>query len=270
MTETDGAADPLVLSRCEDGVARITLNRPSRLNAFAGSMREELADAIETAVRAASVRVIVISGSGRAFSAGADIEVMAGLLERGDEDAFIRNLEAGERVVRAIATAPQPVIAALNGAGVGAGASLAIACDLRIASEKAKIGFTFNRIGLHPDWGATHFLPRLVGSGRAAELIFSARIIDAREARDAGIFGEVVADGDFRTRVTEVAREMAGKAPIALAAVKRTLASGDGAGALDAALRQEREAQLFCFRSSDVREGIAAFREKRSPLFEGR
>jgi enoyl-CoA hydratase/carnithine racemase len=271
VTEGARLEDPLVLSRYEEGVARITLNRPARLNAFAGSMREELAEAIEAAAGDDDVRVIVISGSGRAFSAGADIEVMAALLESGDEVAFRRNLEAGERVVRAIAAAPQPVIAAVNGAAVGAGASLAIACDLRIASESAKIGFTFNRIGLHPDWGATHFLPRLVGSGRAAELILSARIIDSGEARDAGVFGEVHADEDFRARVTDVAREMAGKPPLALATGKRSLASGDaGIRALDAALQREREAQLLCFRSSDVREGIAAFREKRSPIFQGR
>jgi 2-(1,2-epoxy-1,2-dihydrophenyl)acetyl-CoA isomerase len=271
VTEAAGAADPLVLSHQDEGVARITLNRPSRLNSFAGSMREQLAEAIEVAAGGEGVRVIVISGAGRAFSAGADVEVMAELLENGDEDAFVRNLEAGERVVRAISSAPQPIIAAVNGAAVGAGASLAIACDLRIAAENAKIGFTFNRIGLHPDWGATYFLPRLVGSGRAAELILSARIVEAAEARDVGIFGEVVAEAQFSARIADAAREMASRSPLALAASKRSLARGEaGAGALDAALRREREAQLLCFRSRDVREGIAAFREKRSPLFEGR
>jgi enoyl-CoA hydratase/carnithine racemase len=271
VTEAAGEPAPLVLSRFEAGIAYVTLNRPTRLNSFAGSMREQLAEAVEAAAGEEGVGVIVISGAGRAFSAGADVEVMADLLETGDEDAFVRNLEAGERVVRAISAAPQPVIAAVNGAAVGAGASLAIACDLRIASENARIGFTFNRIGLHPDWGATYFLPNLVGSGRAAELIISARMVEAPEARDAGVFGEVIAEGEFHARVADVAREVASKPPLALATAKRSLARGDaGAGALDDALRREREAQLLCFRSRDVREGIAAFREKRSPLFEGR
>jgi enoyl-CoA hydratase/carnithine racemase len=260
-----------ILARHEGGVARITLNRPTRMNAFAGSMREALGDAIEAAARDADVRVIVLTGAGEAFSAGADVNAMEELLDRNDADAFRRNVEAGMRVARAIVAAPQPVIAALNGVAVGAGASLAIACDLRVSSDSARIGFTFNRIGLHPDWGATHFLPRLVGSGRATELIFSARILNAAEAAAVGIIEEVLAEADFEDRVEKLTRELARKPPLALSTAKRSLAAAAGGSqALEAALQAEAGAQMLCFASSDVREGIAAFREKRQPQFTGR
>jgi 2-(1,2-epoxy-1,2-dihydrophenyl)acetyl-CoA isomerase len=260
-----------ILTRLEGGVSWITLNRPHRLNAFAGSMREELAQAVERSSGDSEVRAIVIAGTGRSFCAGADVDVMVEMLDREDEESFRRNVEAGMRAVRAIAAAPQPVIAAVNGVAVGAGASLAIACDLRIASESARIGFTFNRIGLHPDWGATHFLPRLVGTGRAGELILTARVLDAPGAAQLGIFDEVVPEDAHISRVAEIALEMAGRAPLAIRTAKTSLAAATGGpAALEDALRREAEAQMLCFRSRDVREGIAAFREKRAPDFLGR
>ncbi|CAN5678128.1 enoyl-CoA hydratase-related protein [soil metagenome] len=269
MTSID--TEQAILTRTEAGVAWITLNRATRMNAFAGSMREALCRAIEAAAHDDGMRAIVLTGSGTAFSAGADIDAMADLLARDDTDAFRQNVEAGMRVARAIAAAPQPVIAALNGVAVGAGASLAIACDLRIASDSARIGFTFNRIGLHPDWGATYFLPRLVGRGRAAELIFSARILEATEAADLGIIEEVVPSAAFSERVAELVRGLAAKPPLALSSAKRSLAAASGGSdRLEAALQNEAEAQMRCFASSDVREGIAAFREKRQPQFTGR
>jgi len=269
MTST--VPEQTILTRMEAGAAWITLNRPASMNAFAGSMREDLCEAIEAAAQDPVVRVIVLTGTGSAFCAGADVNAMADLLAADDTDAFGRNVEAGMRVARAIAAAKQPVLAALNGVAVGAGASLAIACDLRIASDHARIGFTFNRIGLHPDWGATYFLPRLVGSGRAAELILTARIVDAAEAERLGIVEMVVPHADFPDRVAALARELAQKPPLALSTAKRSLASAAGRnGSLEAALQTEAEAQMLCFASSDVREGIAAFREKRQARFTGR
>ncbi len=262
--------EPTILSRVEDGATWITLNRPDRYNAFAGSMRDELANAIEQAGADAAVRVIVVVGAGAAFCAGADVDSMMDLLDRSDEQAFRANVEAGARVVRAIATAPKPVIAAVNGVAVGAGAALAMACDLRIAASGARLGFTFNRIGLHPDWGTTHFLPRLAGAGRAADLILSARLVEAGEAQRLGLLNQVVTAEEHEMRVRDAAREMAGRPPIAVAAAKRSLLeAAGGLTALDDALRRETEAQLLCFRSRDVREGIAAFREKRPPRFSG-
>lgn len=263
-----GAGVNAVEVRDADGVRWITLNRPERLNAFAGDMRDRLAQAIESAADQRDVRVLVITGAGRAFSAGADVEVMEDLLRRDDREAFEALVRAGMRVVRALRAIPQPTVAALNGVAVGAGASLAVACDLRVASSAATVGFTFNRIGLHPDWGATHFLPRLVGRGRAADLIFSGRIVPASEAAALGLVERVVPEAEFSDSVAALAQELAAKAPLAVTLALRSLQPDDAL--LEGALQRELEAQLRCFSSDDVREGLAAFRERRAPRFTGR
>ena len=165
-----------------DGIADVKLNRPDKLNAFFGSMRDEIGDALEEMARREDVRVVVITGRGRAFCAGADVGYMADLLERGAYDEANLLVTAGRRVIRSIIEMPKPVIAALNGAAAGGGANMALACDLRIASERAAIGQTFNRIGLAPDWGGSWLVPRLVGRARAAELFFLADMVDAEEA----------------------------------------------------------------------------------------
>jgi 2-(1,2-epoxy-1,2-dihydrophenyl)acetyl-CoA isomerase len=262
-------ADPTVLLTVEAGVAWIALNRPDRLNAFAGTMRDELHDAIDGAASDPTVRVLVIRGMGRGFSAGADLEVTADLASRRDDAAFEKLVAAGVRVIERLAEVRQPVIAAVNGAAAGAGASLALACDFRIASDKATLGVTFNRIGLHPDWGASYHLPRLVGQGRAAEMILSARMVGAEEAGRIGLFERVVPADRFEDEVRALVVELAGKPPLALELAKQTLR-----GALDRSLsevlRSEHEAQMRCFRSDDAREGITAFAEKRTPVFQGR
>lgn len=250
------------------GIAWITLERPARLNAFAGTMREDLAGHLETVARDGGVRVIVITGAGRAFCAGADVDVMADLLAAGDEATFRSYVRAGARVVRAIRGAPQPVVAGVNGVAAGAGASLCAACDLRVLADDAAVGFTFNRIGLHPDWGATHFLPRLVGAGRAADLILSARMVKAGEAAEIGLAQHLAPASGFADRLAEVAGSLAAAAPIAIRAAKATLGAADAG--LDHALEREERAQLECFRSDDVREGLTAFRERRAPAFSGR
>ena len=160
------------------------------------------------------------------------------------------------------------MIAAVNGPAAGAGASLALACDFRIASERASIGITFNRIGLHPDWGATWTLPRLVGPGRAAELVMSGRMVDAREAERIGLFERVFAEDWFEDEVRKIAKELAAKPPLALALAKQTLAASPSSD-LDSMLAAESERQMRCFRSADAKEGIAAFNEKRKPVFRG-
>ena len=266
--QTTSSPEATVLLRIEDGVAWITLNRPDRLNAFAGTMRDDLHDAIARADESPDARAIVITGAGRAFCSGADLEVTVDLAARGDDAAFERLVEAGVRVVRRLAAVEKPTVAAVNGAAAGAGASLALACDFRIASSAATFGVTFNRIGLHPDWGATYFLPRLVGRGRAAELVLAARMIDAEEARAIGVFERVVPAEQFDEEVRKLARELGAKPPLALKLAKRTLASSLDA-TLDDVLTAEREAQMRCFRSADAKEGIAAFTEKRKPVFRG-
>jgi 2-(1,2-epoxy-1,2-dihydrophenyl)acetyl-CoA isomerase len=267
MTSDHGAGDA-ILYREEDGVAWITLNRPDKLNAFAESMRDDLRAAIERAAESADARVVVIGGAGRAFCAGADVEAMQELLAAGDGATFESYVEAGARAVRAIRASAKPVIAAVNGVAAGAGASLAAACDVRLASERASIGFTFNRIGLHPDWGASWILPRLVGAGRAAELILTARMVDPDEAVRIGLFQRVYPTESFAEEVRAFAADLAQKPPLALAAAKHSLAASPEAE-LEQMLEMEREAQVRLFRSADVREGIAAFSEKRKAAFRG-
>jgi 2-(1,2-epoxy-1,2-dihydrophenyl)acetyl-CoA isomerase len=261
-------SDDPVLYHEEDGVAWITLNRPDKLNAFAGSMRDDLREAIDRAAFSPDVRVTVITGAGRAFCAGADVEVMRELLARGDGATFRGYVDAGARAVRSIRACRKPVIAAVNGVAAGAGASLAAACDVRLASERATIGFTFNRIGLHPDWGASWILPRLVGAGRAAELILTARMVDTDEAVRIGLFQRVYPVDAFEDEVRAFALDLAGKPPLALAAAKHSL-SVSPESELEEMLEVERESQMRLFRSADVREGIAAFNEKRKAEFRG-
>ncbi|MDQ3605654.1 MAG: enoyl-CoA hydratase-related protein [Gemmatimonadota bacterium] len=268
MTPAPPDSDAPILLHIEDGIGRITLNRPERLNAFAGGMRDDLHDAIVEAAAEESVRVLVIRGAGRGFCTGADVEAMSALLAAGDVEAFRALVQAGMRVVRAISTVRQPVIAAIHGPAAGAGASLAAACDLRIASEGASIGFTFNRIGLHPDWGASYFLPRLVGLGRARELIYTARMVDAREAERMGLFERVFPEATFEQELGAIVAALAAAPPLALAAARQTLARSQQSS-LEEILGAEEEAQLRCFRSADAREGIAAFRARRPPRFQG-
>ena len=262
------ASAQTVLLRVEDGVAWITLNRPDRLNAFAGDMRDRLHDALEGAATDPGVRVIVVTGAGRGFCTGADVEVMSDLLQRGDDATFETLVQAGLRVIQRLRSIQQPVIAAVNGPAAGAGASLALACDFRIASERGSIGITFNRIGLHPDWGATWTLPRLVGPGRAAELVMTGRMVEAREAERIGLFDRVFAEDWFEDEVRKTAKELAAKPPLALRLAKRTLAASL-ASDLDSMLAAEGERQMLCFRSADAKEGITAFNEKRKPAFRG-
>lgn len=263
-----GTGGDAVLLRVEDGVAWVTLNRPDRLNAFAGAMRDELHDVLDRVDGTEAVRVVVVTGAGRGFCTGADVEVMSELLARDDDATFARLVQAGMRVVRRLHSMRRPVIAAVNGPAAGAGASLALACDVRIASSAASIGITFNRIGLHPDWGATYTLPRLVGPGRAAELVMSGRMVAADEAERIGLFERVIPAERFDEELRAYVAELAAKPPLAMALARASLARSLDAD-LDAMLDLEEEAQLRCFRSADAREGIAAFHEKRRPSFRG-
>jgi 2-(1,2-epoxy-1,2-dihydrophenyl)acetyl-CoA isomerase len=268
VSEASTDAKDFVLYGAEDGVAWITLNRPERLNAFAGSMRDDLRRAVERASEAAGVRVVVITGAGRGFCTGADVEAMSDLVSRADAETFGSYVQAGIRAVQALRACRKPVLAAVNGVAAGAGASLAAACDVRLASDKASIGFTFNRIGVHPDWGASYYLPRLVGTGRAAELVLSARMVDAAEAERIGLFQRVLPADSFDDGVRAFARELADKPPLALSAAKHSLSISPD-NDLGRMMEVEREAQMRLFRSADVREGIAAFNEKRKAVFRG-
>jgi len=251
-----------------DGIGTITLNRPDKLNAFAGRMRHELAEAVQLVAERDDVRVLVVTGAGRAFCAGADVGYMREVLEREDWEAAEGLVDAGRSVVTTIRSVPKPVLASVNGPAAGAGANLALACDLRIASDRASIGQTFNRIGVHPDWGGTYFLPRLVGPSKALELIFSGEMIDAAEAERLGLFTRVVPHDRLEEETEALARTLAAKPPLALALAKRAVYES-GQRSLEQMLQLELEHQLRCFRSADAREGLRAFLDKREPSFRG-
>ena len=249
------------------GVATVTLNRPDKLNAFTGTMREDLLEALRACERDESVRVVVLTGAGRAFCAGGDVEYMSGLQKSGDVASFRKLLDAGRDVILQIATMPKPIIAAINGVAAGAGCNLALACDYRIAAESAKLSESFVKIGLHPDWGGTWLLPRLVGRSRALELLMTGRMVDAREALAIGMIDRVAASLEDETRT--LAATIATAPPIAIAGIKRALEASDG-NDLRAQIELESEHQLRCFESADAAEGMAAFFEKRAAAFTGR
>jgi enoyl-CoA hydratase/carnithine racemase len=248
------------------GVGTLTLNRPEKLNAFAGEMRREVSDALDELEADAAVRVIVITGAGRAFCAGADVAYMAELIEKQDTTSMAALVEAGRRVVMTIRRSAKPVIGALNGVAAGGGANLALACDVRIASDRASIAQSFNRIGLHPDWGGTYFLPRLVGPAKSLELMWDALPIDANECLRLGLVNRVVPHDLLAQTVTDYASMLAAKPALSISLTKRAVYDS-----LDHSLPQmldyELEAQLQCFRSRDASEGIRAFVAKRTPVF---
>jgi 2-(1,2-epoxy-1,2-dihydrophenyl)acetyl-CoA isomerase len=256
----------ILLNRAE-GIGTLTLNRPDKLNAFAGTMRQEVGDALAELEKDPTVRVVVITGAGRGFCAGADVGYMAKLVEERDTIAMAALVEAGRRVVMTIRESAKPVIGSINGVAAGGGANLALACDLRIASDRARLGQTFNRIGLHPDWGGSYFLPRLVGPAKALELFWTAEIIDAEECLRLGLFNRVVPHDRLGEETLALARMLAAKPALALALAKRAVYRSLSR-TLPEMLDYELEAQLRCFESGDAAEGITAFVEKRTAVFD--
>lgn len=247
----------------------VRINRPERLNAFVGDMRTNLEAALRGFADDDDVRCVVITGVGRAFSTGGDIGAMKQLIDRDDVDGFEALVRAGARVVSVIEAMPQPVIAAVNGPAAGAGACLALACDLRVASETSSIGFTFLRVGLHPDWGGSYFLPRLVGLAVASEAVYTGGMINAERAERLGLFNRVVPAAELETQVKGLAGQIAAAPAGVVADAKRSLRKASGAS-LDELLEMEIAAQLRAFSSADFREGITAFLDKRAPRFNRR
>lgn len=249
-------------------VTTITLNRPDKLNAFSGTMREDLLAALRAAADDAAVRVVVITGAGRAFCAGGDVEYMSGLQKAGDVQTFRKLLDAGREIVTTIAKIDKPVIASVNGIAAGAGCNLALACDYRIASDGAKFSESFVKIGMHPDWGGTWLLPRLIGSGRAMEMLMTGRMIDANEAVSIGLVDRVVPAAELAAETERLAQAIASGPPMAIAGIKRALGASEK-NDLRVQIDLESENQLAAFRSKDAAEGMAAFFEKRAAKFSG-
>jgi enoyl-CoA hydratase/carnithine racemase len=250
-------------------IVSIKLNRPDKLNAFGGSMREEILDALGRIAADEAVRVLIVTGEGRGFSAGGDIDHLKQLRENHDEEGFRRVLSQGQAITKAMRSLPKPVIAAVNGPCAGAGFSFALGCDVRIASERATFGASFARIGLHPDWGGSWLLPRLAGSAHACELIFTGSMISAREAERIGLVNRAVGHDELMPAVLDLARRMSEAAPLTVRLAKESIYRSMNSD-LETAFARETEVQAGCFHSEDFLEGLTAFKEKRIPQFRGR
>jgi len=252
----------------ENNIVTITLNRPEKLNALVGHMRRDLAEALEEAGSDHTVRVVIITGAGRGFCAGGDVNYMAELIERKDTEEFCRLLGSARRVIGTIRHMTKPVIASVNGPASGAGFNLALACDLRIASTNATFSQSFAKIGLHPDWGGTYFLPRMVTTNKACEMFFLGDPIGAEEALALGIVNRVVLPEELETATRELAERLREAPPLSVAAAKQAVYMSH-TSELEEMLRYETEAQVRCFQSQDCHEGVRAFLEKREPKFKG-
>jgi len=255
--------EPSLLETSDDGVLTLTLNRPERRNALDAALVTRLHLRLAEAGADRDVRCVVLTGAGEAFCAGADLkEAMTTPPAEGDiiERAY-------HPAIRAMRRMPKPVIAAVDGVATGYGASLALAADIRLASERARFSLIFVRVGLTLDGGASWFLPRLVGL-RAYELALTGDLIDAAEAHRIGLVNHVHPAADLARRAAALARRLADGPPLAMAAIKANLNASLGT-ALDAVMEDERIAQRRLFATADVREGAMAFIQKRAARFTG-
>jgi 2-(1,2-epoxy-1,2-dihydrophenyl)acetyl-CoA isomerase len=245
----------LVLVEVRDGLATVTLNRPEKMNALTPELCQELIAALRTVSTDAAVRVIILTGAGRAFCAGADLTILDS-----DGDTLVAG---GKEIALLLRGAPQPVIAAVNGAAAGGGANLALACDYRIAADTATIGQVFAKLGLGPDWGGSYFLPRLVGTARALELLWSARMVPAAEAHALGLFDRLVPGDRLATETQTLAAAWATFPPLALRRAKEAIYRSADA-ALTEMLDHEIAMQHELFATKEARARLEASLSTRS------
>lgn len=257
--------ETILLERDDSGVALITANRPEKRNALNARLREEIVSVLDALRHDAAVRVVVMTGAGdKAFVAGADIAEFA---ERTPLEQ--RAAMTGRRLFDEVAAFPKPIIAMINGFALGGGCELAMACDVRIASETARLGQPEIRLGLIPGGGGTQRLPRLVGTGQAMRLILSGELIDAEEAKRIGLVDLIYPAAELRERTMEFARGIAAHSPVALRMAKAAVHAA-AEMPLAAGLAYETELFVTCFASDDRSEGVTAFLEKRAAEFRGR
>lgn len=277
MSETRAATETRGPIRTErDGdVVTIFFDDPDRLNAMSRAMGEAFRDTVGALALDPSIRAVVVTGAGRAFSAGGDLDMLQQQADLGAADPGrawrgIRDtMSSFYRLFLSIRDLACPTIAALNGHAIGAGFCVALGCDFRYAARDAKLGLNFTRLGVHPGMAATWNLPRLVGPGLAAELLYTSRIIDGEEAARVGLANRALPKEEVLAAALATAREIADNAPLAVRAVKQALQRSEHASIEDQ-LQFEASEQAKHFESADAREGIAAIREKRAPRFEGR
>ena len=264
MTTSD-----VLLTADADGVRTLTLNRPQAYNSLTVELKEDLLEALREAADDDAVRAVVLTGSGKAFCAGQDLKEHVGLLQAGDPAPLHTVKEHYNPIVRTIVSMPKPVIAAVNGSAAGAGAAFAYASDLRIAGSSASFLMAFANVGLGPDSGASWTLQRLVGLGRAAELMLLARSVDAAEALKIGLVTEVVPDEELAGRAQAVAAKLAAGPTVAYAKIKNVLSLA-AESTLDDALAAEDAAQAALGATADHSEAVEAFVNKRKPNFQGK
>jgi 2-(1,2-epoxy-1,2-dihydrophenyl)acetyl-CoA isomerase len=250
----------------DDGIARITLNRPDRLNSFTADMHQELRDALGQAVAA---RVVILTGAGRAFCAGQDLNERA--VASGDHPVDLgMTVETGwNPLIQLLTSMPQPVIAQVNGVAAGAGANIAFACDIVVAARSAKFIQSFSAIGLIPDSGGSWILPRLAGQARAMGLALTGEPLTAEKAEEWGLIWKCVDDGALGDEVDAIATKLASLPPLGLAAIKAIIRS-TWSRTLDQELHLQRDEMRRLGFTEDYREGVAAFLEKRPAKFVGR
>lgn len=249
--------------RVDDGALWLTFNRPAQLNALTAEMSDRVAEELEAAAGRDDLRLVVLTGTGAAFSSGADLSGADA-----HENFDVTSLDRANRVVRAITALPKPCLAAVNGVAAGVGCSAALACDLVVATESASFLLAFSRIGLMPDGGATATVAASVGRARAMRMALLGEAIPAREAYAAGLVSHVVADEEFDTVVREVVARLAAGPPLAYSAMKKAINEAT-LPQLEEALGRERVGQTILLGTRDVAEGMRAFGEKRRPRFTG-
>jgi 2-(1,2-epoxy-1,2-dihydrophenyl)acetyl-CoA isomerase len=264
--ETEVSSQPVLLDRLEAGVLALTLNRPGRLNALNAVLVEALLGAIKRAAANPDCRAVLITGAGRGFCAGADL-VDRAVAPGAPRPDLGQSLDEGiNPLIRAIRTSPKPVVCAVNGPAAGAGANLALACDIVLAAKSAQFLQAFVRVGLIPDAGGTFHLPRLVGEARARALMMLADPINAEAAQASGMIWRAVDDEDLMGEARIVAERLAGGATRALGLLKRALAASPN-NSLDAQLNLERDLQREAGFGEEFTEGVRAFLDKRPPDF---
>jgi 2-(1,2-epoxy-1,2-dihydrophenyl)acetyl-CoA isomerase len=269
IREETAVSGKTVLIAESGGVTRLTLNRPDKLNAFTLGMHAELRAGLEAANADPQCRVVILTGAGRAFSAGQDLAEIGGPTDAARPDAGSRLEKAYNPLIELITTLEKPVICAVNGIAAGAAANIALACDLVYAARSASFLQAFARIGLIPDAGGTWALPRLAGAARARGLAMLAEPLMAEKAEAWGLIWKCVDDDKLEAEVAAVAGKLAAAPTYALALAKRALAASS-TNTLSQQLALERDLQQLAGASPDAREGIAAFLEKRAPKYTGR
>ena len=259
---------PDLLETVEDGVATLTLNRPEALNALSDEIRLGLLDSIARLGADDSVGCIVLTGAGRGFCAGGDVKSMADRNARGFESRAA-GIQQSNRIPALMHNTPKVIIGMINGVAVGAGLSMAAACDMRVAARSAKFGTGFIKIGLSGDWGGTWSLTRLVGTAKARELFFTGDMIGGDEAHRIGLVNQVAEDAELLEATMVMARKIAAMPRISLGYAKKNLAAAE-TGDFPTVLDLEAFHQARCSQTEDHKEAIQAFKEKRRPMFKGR